>query len=166
MKTAFILLLLAATTHAAEPQIVFDKQPVHPAPGIPREAKLQETVDPHGHGTLAKLLGDSVQSMTVHYFSDVWTDKKQVSDYLVGLLADDSTETYTFQIWSQVVGEPEIECSLTFKNQKQGRLLLWGTTACVCDSTGKWWFVSVFDYFHRKNPKGDRSLAKKAPNQP
>ena len=93
MKTALILLLLAATTHAAEPQIVFDKQPVHPASGIPREAKLQEKVDPNSHGTLAKLLGDSVQSMTVHYFSDVWTDKKQVGDYLVGLLADDSTET-------------------------------------------------------------------------
>ncbi len=167
MKTTLLLLLLAAAVHAAEPQIVFAKQPIHPAAGIPEEATRQSKVDPQDHGTLAQVLGDSVQSVTVRYYSDVWADPKQVGDYLTGLLADDDTHTYTFQIWSQGVGEPEIECALTFKNQnqQQGRLLLWKTAACVCDSNGKWWFVNLYDYFHSKNPKGVRSYAKKAPGQ-
>jgi hypothetical protein len=161
--SALLLPLLAATLYAEEPRIVFDNRPES---GIPREARLQEMVDTQSHGTLAKVLGDSVQLVSVRYFSSEWSEKKQVSAYLTGLLADQRTEAYTFQIWSQGVGEPEIECLLTFKNHKQGRLLLWGTTACVRDDAGKWWFVSAFDYFHRKHPKGDRSLAKTAPIQP
>jgi hypothetical protein len=166
MKTALLLLLLAATVHAAVPPIVFDKQPIHPEAGIPEEATRQSKVDPQDHGTLAQVLGDSVQSVTVRYYSDVWKDPKQVGEYLTGLLANDDTHTYTFQIWSQGVDVPEIECALTFKNQKQGRLLLWQTAACVCDSNGKWWFVNLYDYFHSKNPKGVRSYAKKTPSEP
>ena len=161
MKTALLLFVLAAAVYAAEPSIVFDTQPYHPESGMPDEARLQQKVDPKGHGTLAKLLGDSVQSVKVRYYSKKWADPKQVSDYLAGLLSVDSTETYTFQIWSQGVDEPEIECALIFKDQKKGRLLIWGTVACVRDSAGKWWFVSIFDYFHAKHPQGKRELAKK-----
>lgn len=146
-----------------EPSISFENRPES---GIPHEARLHEKVDPHSHGTLAQVLGGSMQSVTVRYFSDRWTDEEQVRDYLTGLLADDRTETYTFQIWSQDVGVPDIECLLTFKNRAQGRLLLCDAAACVRDDAGKWWFVSLFDYFHRNHPKGDRSLADPAPNRP
>ena len=159
----FLPLLMAGNlslmSWAAEPRIVFKNRPES---GIPKEARSQEKVDPDSHGTLAKVLGDSLQTITVRYFGGEWPDQKQVASYLTGLLADERTDTYTFQIWSQGVGEPEIECLLTFKNHQQGRLLLWGTTACVRDSAGKWWFVTVFDYFHRKHPKGDRSLVRES----
>ena len=56
------------------------------------------------------------------------------------------------------VGAPEIECLLTFKNDREGRLLLWQTVGCLRDGTGKWWFISPQQYFHRKHPKGDRTL--------
>ena len=163
MKSVLFLLLLAVASHAEAPRIVFDNRPES---GIPREAKLQEKVNPQSHGTLAKLLGDSVQTVTVRYFTDLWTDKKQVSDYLTGLLSDERTETYTFQIWSQGVQQPEIECILTFNNHEQGRLLLWGGTACIRDAAGKWWFVTTSDYYHRKHPKGDRTLARPIPKKP
>lgn len=145
---------------AAEPQIVFKNQPES---GIPDEARLQEKVDPASHGTLAKVLGDSLQTITVRYFSGEWPDQKQVAGYLTGLLVDEGTATYTFQIWSQGVGEPEIECLLTFKGRVEGRLLIWGTTACLRDAAGKWWFVSIYDYFHRKHPKGNRGLVRESP---
>ena len=148
--------------HAEEPRIIFDNRPES---GIPLEAQKQEAGGgARSHGTLAKLLGDSVRTVSVRYFSNVWSDQKQVTAYLAGLLSDDRTEAYTFQIWSQRVGVPDIECLLTFKNdQPGGKLLVWGTEACVRDASGKWWFVPIFDYFHSKHPKGDRSLVRKAP---
>jgi hypothetical protein len=163
MKIFIVLLWLAAVAHAGTPRFVFENRPES---GIPLEAQLQQKVDSNSHGTLAKLVGGSIDTVTVRYFSDAWPDKAQVADYLAGLLTDDQTEMYTFQIWSQGVVEPEIECLLTFKNRKQGRLLLWGTVACVRDDAGKWWFVSSFDYYHRKHPKGDRNLARKDSKKP
>lgn len=171
MKTALILFLLGAMTHAAELPMVFDLQPSHPTVGMPKEAELQVKAmrqmfkDHSNHGSLAQVLGDSLQSVTIHHFSKVWTDQKQVRDYLTGLLADESTQTYLTPNWSQILLDPEIDCALTFKNQKQGRLLLWGTVACVCDSAGRWWFVSDFYYFHGQHPGGNRSLAKKHPSR-
>ena len=160
MKLLSIYLLLIVASDAAEPKIVFNN---HPEVGIPREAKLHEKVDPKSHGTLKQILGDSIDTAAVRYFSDVWSNQKQVSDYLAELLSDERTEVYTFQIWSQMVAEPEIECLLTFKEHQQGKLLIWGTVACVRDSTGKWWFVSLYDYYHRKHPKGERDLVRKTP---
>jgi hypothetical protein len=147
-------------SRAAEPNIIFNLHTNQPESGVPSEARKQEKVDPHGHGTLAHVLGDTLQTVTVRYFNtNTWASEKQVSDYLAGLFPDKRTETYTFQIWSQLVTDPEIECVLTFKDGRQGRLLLWGTAACVRDDMGKWWFVSTFDYFHGKHPEGNRELS-------
>jgi hypothetical protein len=162
MKLLLFFLLSFAISRAAEPRIVFENRPEF---GIPREAEQQAKVDPNSHGTLTQVLGDTLQTVTVRYFSNVWTDQKQVSDYLVGLLVDQRTATFTFQIWSQGVGVPDIECILTFKNHRQGKLLVWDTTACVLDDTGKWWFVSVFDYYHQKHPKESKSPAHKTPQE-
>ncbi len=161
MKTIVIALMLAARAFAVEPRVVFEKQGIIPVPGIPKEARLQKnktaTLE---NGTLAKLLGESTQSITVNYFSDVWTPGK-LEDYLVGLLAADSTSIYTFEIWSNGAGEPEVDCSLAFKNGKKGRLLLWDTRACISDPQGRWWFVTLFDHYHRNHPHGTRSNDKK-----
>lgn len=170
----FLLLLLASAMHAAEPQVVFDEKLVPPAQGMPAEADAQWKTEgkngkgkgPVDHGSLAERLGDSVESVTVHYFSKAWSDPKQVGAYLTGLLSDGETQTFTFPVWSQMLFEPEVECTLNFKNQKQGRLLLWGTAACMRDSNGRWWFVSVFDYYHARHPQGTRTLAKKTRSQP
>ena len=38
----------------------------------------------------------------------------------------------------------------------EGRLLVWRTEACFRDAAGRWWFVSLLDYFHNHHPSGDR----------
>ncbi len=77
-----------------------------------------------------------------------------------------------FQIWSQLVGVPEIECFVEFKDEyqekllhdhkpyREGRLLIGNTESCFRDATGRWWFVTLFDYFQSSHPKGDRKLSK------
>ena len=169
MKTNFITLLLAITAYGGEPSIVFDNRPES---GIPLEAKAQERVDAMSHGTLAELVGDSIKSIRVRYFNkESWTSENQVKAYLAGLLTNKFTEVYTFQIWSQVVGEPEIECLIDFTDDHrnklrgehalyEGKLLLWGTAACYRDATGKWRFVTTFDYFHAHHPSGNRELSR------
>jgi hypothetical protein len=164
LKSFSLVFLSFALAHGDEPRITFEKG-TPPEAGIPREAEAQEKPDQTDHGTLAKVLGDTVESAKVRYFSNVWTNEKQVSEYLAGLLANDRTKTYTFQIWQQALTMPEIECQVTYKNHQEGRLLLWDTCACVRDATGKWWFVSLFEYYHAKHPDGTRSLAPKTPKK-
>jgi hypothetical protein len=104
-------------------------------------------------------MADSVQTITVQYASKEWADK-ELTQYLAGLIAATSTATYTFQIWSQLVLEPEVECAIRFKDQKQGKLLLWDTCGCYQDSQGRWWFLSLFDYYHANHPHGTRRIQK------
>jgi hypothetical protein len=181
MKAALLLLVLSAMTHAQQPRIIFDNRPES---GLPREieveligrlrelGKLPKAVPPPAEsdrgrpGPLTALFGDTVQTIAVRYFSDKWSGKKQVSDYLSGLLADGRTEAYTYQVWSQGVGEPEIECLLHFKKGEQGRLLLWGNVGCLRDNANRWWFVVFSDYYHGKHPDGTRSLVRKVPKRP
>jgi hypothetical protein len=146
--------------------IRFEIQTNPPEIGIPEEARRQKMIHDDSHGTIAQLLGDTLDSVTVRYFSNIWTNQEQVSDYVLGMLADKRTETYSWQVWSQLVGEPEIDCLLTFKNHRQGRLLVWGTAVCLRDEKGRWWFVNVFDYFHLKNPRGTRILSHENLQQP
>ena len=51
------------------------------------------------------------------------------------------------------------------KDCREGRLLIWNTEACFRDATGRWYFVTAFDQFHRSHPKGDRSLVKEQINE-
>jgi len=81
-------------------------------------------------------------------------------------------DAYDFQIWSQEVGVPEVECVIEFtdahrlklsgekKHSDDGRLLIWGTEACFQDATGRWWFVAAYDHYHANHPKGNRDLIK------
>ena len=164
----------ATTTDGRKPLINFDN---HPESGIPLDAKAQERGDPKSHGKLSDLVGDSIKTVRVRYFSQAsWAGEKEVREYIAGLLTNKLTGCFTFQIWSQVVGEPEIECLVDFtddyrhkvlytehKPYQEGRLLIWGTAACFRDATGRWWFVSLVDYFRSHHPSGNRELSRKNP---
>src|SRR4051794_13784266 len=155
MKAILLSLFFAAAACAADRTVVFDNRPED---GIPPEATAQERVDPKPQGTLPSLVADSIQVVRVRYYhTKTWTDEKKLAEYVSGLFDDKRTDLYTFPIWSQGVGEPEIECIIDFTDayrqtlaghQKyyQGRLLVWGTVGCFRDGTGKWWFVSLFKY--------------------
>lgn len=163
-------MLFGITASGGEPSIIFDNRPES---GIPPEARAQEQVDSKSHGTLSGLVGDSIKTVRVRYFSAAsWPNEKPVREYVAGVLTNKLTECYTFQIWSQGVAEPEIECLIDFtddyrnkatlaehKPYHEGRLLVWGTAACFRDATGRWWFVSLFDYFHGHHPSGNRELS-------
>ena len=102
----------------------------------------------------------------MRHFSDAWDGEQEVQDYLLSLFASTNTEAYTIQLWSQHVGVPEIECYLNLKDPPEGivrnwegKLLIWETAACFRDADGEWWYLSVFDHFHRHHPQGDRGLA-------
>jgi len=145
---------------AAPAMIVFQNRP---ETGIPREAREHQIVNPESQGTFKSLVGDSIKNISVRYVDKNWSSEEQVSDYLFGFLDNPKTAIYTFEIWSQHVGEPEIECLVTFKDHGQGKLLIWHTAACFRDVEGKWWFVSLFDHYHRHHPNGQRQLAPNVP---
>jgi len=170
MKAFFLIVAFGITASGGEPPIIFDNRPES---GIPLEARAQETVDVRSHGALSDLVGDSIKTVRVRYFSRAsWASEKQVREYIAGALTNRSTQCYSFQIWSQMVAEPEIECLIDFtdgyrnkvtlaehKPYHEGRLLIWQTEACFRDGDGRWWFVSLFDYFHSHHPAGDRELS-------
>ena len=177
MKVMLLVLLLASAVYGAGPAILFDNSHL-PESGIPPEARAQERTNSLGsgsHGSLFPLLGESVKALRVQYFNkEFWKTGDQVRTYLGALTANQFTELYGFQVWSEGVGTPEIDCLVDFteeyqrrvvsqehKTYHQGRLLLWRTEACFRDGTGRWWFVTVFDHFHRHHPLGDRDLVRK-----
>lgn len=177
MKSGVIIvalmgLICSGSLRAAEPAIEFDPRPEW---GIPPEAHDQPMVKVEPGTTLAKLFGNAIEKVQVRYVdAKVWpdADHQKVKAYLTSILASEHSECYSFQIWSQVVGMPEIECLIEFnqdyqkqlaaekKSYRTGRLLVWKTEACFRDGTGRWWFVSNFHNYHRAHPQGQRNLSK------
>jgi hypothetical protein len=171
-----LILLFASSVYGGGPAILFDNQH-RPVLGIPPEARAQERTNSLGsgsHGSLSPLLRDSVKALRVQYFNkESWKTEDQVRAYLGALTTNQFTEVYGLQMWSESVGTPEIDCLVDFTEEyqskvvsqehstyRQGRLLLWLTEACFRDGSGRWWFVNVFDHFHRHHPLGKRSLAR------
>jgi hypothetical protein len=156
-----------------EPEIVFDD---HPEAGVPTEALTQSRgADPPHEGmrTLREMTDGRVKTVRVRYFNrQTWPTEKQAREYVGGFLAQKSLDVYGFQVWSQGVGVPELECFIEFTDEyrrklredekpyRDGRLLIWQTESCFRDATGRWWFVNAFDYFHGCHPKGNRELSK------
>ena len=167
MKTWVLLVICSGgLAFAAEPVIEFNPQP---EAGIPPEALEQRTgemkVEPGL--TLPKLVQDAIEKVQVRYANPkVWTDRQHadVKNYLSRLLSSESSSCYAFQIWSQSVGIPEIDCLIEFnqaylqrlpaekKFSRVGRLIIWKTEACYRDGTGRWWYVSNYDNYHRWHP--------------
>lgn len=175
MKTMLFTLLFTVSASGVDFSVVFDN---HPPAGIPLEAQEQQShhlgpIAPKSSETLSDLVGDSIKTIRIRYFSqETWTNQQQVTEYVRGLLKDDRTRVFNIQIWSEGVGVPEIECYIDFTNKErekllqerkpyhEGELLVWQTEACYRDPSGKWWFVSLFDYFHRHDPHGNRELSR------
>jgi hypothetical protein len=165
-----------------EPTIVFDNRP---EAGIPAEAKAQEhrKTTAQEEALAAKeypvkfptLIAGTIKTVRIRYFNkETWASEKDARDYVAGFLRNKASEVYGWQIWSQSVGVPEIECIVEFTDEyrkkllaekkgcREGRLLIWNTECCFRDATGRWYFVSAFDQFHRAHPKGNRELVKPA----
>ena len=178
MIPLLFVLILAPTAGGPEPSIVFDNRP--PA-GLPLGARTQKPfgrLDMRGKPFRA-LAGGTVKTVRVRYFNkETWATEEQARAYVAGFFAHPSLEVYDFQVWSQGVGVPEVECVVEFTDAhlrelrdagevrgpllREGRLLLWNTEACFRDATGRWWFVTAFDHYHAAHPKGQRDKAKGA----
>jgi len=167
-----------------EPSIVVDNRPES---GVPPEALAQiyvklsaaekaanDALRAKGYPLrLGTLTAGTIKTVRIRYYNkETWAAEKQAREYVAAFLAHKSLNVYDFQIWSQGVDVPEIECIVEFTDEyrkklreeqkpcREGRLLIWNTESCFRDATGRWWFVDAFDYFHRSHPKGDRKLAK------
>lgn len=170
MRTTLFMVVLAVSAAASEPSIIFDSRPES---GVPVDAMTQKPLDTRNHGSLGQLAGDSIKTVRVMYHDKAtWTNEQQIQTYIAGLLTNVHAETYSFQVWSQGLGRPELECGIEFTSAHQarvradrirahdGRLLIWKTEACFRDATGRWWFVALFDHYHGTHPAGNRSLAR------
>ncbi len=176
MKAILLPLILISTTYGAEPTFVFDNRPES---GVPQEARARltnqenEQLHKKGRSNLRELKEGNIRTVHIRYFNkETWKTEAQVIAYVRNYLADKSLSGTDFQIWSQGVGVPEIECFIEFTDEyrkklreenkpcRTGRLLIWHTESCYRDATGSWWFVGAFNHFHRYHPKGDRKLAK------
>ena len=167
-------MIFAISAFGGEFSIVFDNRPES---GIPPEAKKQERMDTNlvaeVDRKLSDLVGDSIQTVRVRYFSPTsWASETQARDYIAGLLTNKLASCSNYQIWSEGVGVPQIECLIDFTDSYrsklqlehnrcyEGKLLVWNTEACFRDASGQWWFVTIFDYFHSYHPSGDRNLSR------
>ncbi|HVX15787.1 MAG TPA: hypothetical protein VHC22_31685 [Pirellulales bacterium] len=181
----FALSLIVTLDETGEkPSIVFDNRPEM---GVPAEALAQMRERPPQEAFPAKprpqmfhdLTEGTIKTVRIRYFNkDTWAADEAARDYVAGFLANESLGVFGFQIWSQGVGVPEIECVIEFTDEHrkqlleeqkpclEGRLLIWNTEACFRDATGRWWFVNAFDHFHRSHPRGDRKLAKPVKEKP
>jgi hypothetical protein len=156
------------------PAIVFDNRPEM---GVPPEAlaqKSEKALTPEVPRTFHAITDGTIKAVRIRYFNEAtWVAKDAAGEYVAGFLASDASGVFDFQIWSQSVGRPEIECVVEFSGdylmklrqenkpcRPEGRLLIWNTEACFRDADGRWRFVTAFDYFHRFHPKGDRKHAK------
>ena len=194
MNAILVPLFLICGACGEEPKIVFDNRP---ETGVPREALAQMRAESnlkpevlkelHAKLTarvrklvakkhpleLPDITEGTIKTVRIRYFNkETWETEEQARDYVRGFLAHKSLSVSGFQVWSQGVGVPEIECLMDFTDEyrkelrdeqkpcREGRLLIWETESCFRDATGRWWFVSAFDHYHRAHPKGNRKLAK------
>lgn len=192
MNLMLLPLLLVCGAGGEAPEIVFDHRP---EAGVPREARAQMRAGSPSREELTRLYTiltaqegkvpwpvrfhdtvSTIKRVRIRYFNrETWKSEAEAREYVRSLLANQSSGVFSFQIWSQLVGVPEIECLVDFTEEYRqqlrdrqqpcgtGRLLIWNTEACFRDATGRWWFVTVFDQYHRAHPKGDRSLVKPKP---
>ena len=162
-----------------EPTVIFDNRPEF---GIPLEAEVQMRAalsdKSAGKGSnLESLAGNKIKTVRIRYFDkNIWASEKQVSKYIAGFLTQ-KLPAYRYPFWSEGLGEPQIECIVEFtddyrnkliaerKPYHEGQLLIWATESCFRDATGKWWFIGLFDYFHRFHRTGSRELARPEPKK-
>lgn len=152
-----------------QPAIVIDHRPEE---GVPSEALAQAKergeMDVQDWHTMTDGI---IKSVRIRYYNkETWSTDDQVREYVAAFLACKKQSVYSYQVWSQGVGVPEIECLVEFTDEHRrnlktrshvGRLLIWHTESCFRDATGTWWFINTFDHFHSAHPKGNRELEQK-----
>lgn len=166
MKEMLFALFFVCALNAGEPSIVFDNRPES---GVPREALTQKSKRTAQPVEFYDLTDGTIKTIRIRYFNkETWKSEKEAIAYVAGFLGNRSSAAYGFQIWSQAVAVPEVECIVEFTDEHrrkllaenkechEGRLLIWNTESCFRDATGRWWFVDAFDQFHRSHPKGNR----------
>ena len=116
----------------------------------------------------------AIKAVRIQYFNkETWASEGEAGDYVAGFLGDESMGVFGFQIWSQQVGRPEIECVVEFSDayletlrregkpfRREGKLVIWNTEACFRDASGRWLYVTAFNYFLGFHPRGDRGLSR------
>lgn len=193
MNAMLLPLLLTCVIGGEELKIVFDNRPEI---GVPQEARDQDreaaltreeikelyatlTVQEIKDRSTAGLLdiNNTIKRIRIRYYNKkTWKTEEEARDYVRSLLTNKSAGLNYFQIWSQGVGMPEIECLVDFTDEYRkklidkrkpygtGRLLIWNTEVCFRDATSRWWFVNAFYHYHQAHPKGDLSF--KPPKKP
>lgn len=163
-----------------EPIVVFDNRPEL---GIPLEAEVQMRAVLSEKSALGKgsnletLAGNNIKTIRIRYYDKkTWASEEQVSKYVAGYLSQ-KLPAFRSPFWSEGLALPQIECIVEFTDEcrnkllaerqpcHEGRLLMWATESCFRDATGKWWFIGLFDYYHRFHPQGSRELTRPLPKK-
>lgn len=153
MKTILVLLLLYSSALGEEPKFIYDPRPDW---GLPAEARAAD-LSTKGrkappNATISSILTNSVMSITMRYYGDLWKNPQEAQGYLRRLLSDQKNHVESSVFWDQGEGVPDIECTLGFKNGSRGKLLLWDWVGCFQDEDGNWCFVAFQDYFRANRP--------------
>ena len=162
MKIGAIVLLLTLSANGEEPKIVFDNRPETGSPPEARDQKPDPKISISAPPNFHALTSGTIRIVRIRYFDkEAWATEEDAGAYVAGFLSNKSSKAYGAQIWAQSVGIPDIECIVEFTDEVslEGRLLIWGTVGCYRDTTGRWWYVTLYDHYHQLHPKGNRSHA-------
>ena len=125
--------------------IGFSYDPV-PEKELPYRLPKGDNTDPKlnlDHGSMAEILGLSISSIRVNYFSAEWENLDSVIQFLIKVLEDPESRSYDVPVWSQPFFL-SIMCTVHYNNGNYGRWLiskdLW--TASIENQSGKVWFVT------------------------
>jgi hypothetical protein len=159
------------TTNTNGVQVTFVDPPIVPAPGLPGEARRAGLTpvpdadkgkateigfgivrDSKDHGALSNIVAGHIAAITV-----TWADPNrfktqvQTASFVRRLLSAPAgsydtgsyCQTYTFVVWSQMLGQPNIAARVEHTGGKPGQLLLF-TSGGIClfayeDRESKWW---------------------------
>ena len=151
---------MLASTASGEVDIFYDPQPEY---GIPSRGDTSKKDWHEDHGTISKILGDSVVRIRFRYFSQKWKDADDVRAYVKDVLTDTNSKTYTAPVWDSVLNT-DVECIIYFRNGKHGVWLLQGWTSCFQDSSGKYWFATHMQ--KRKEEHNGQGIASSERSEP
>jgi hypothetical protein len=135
MRVIILILLLGfTTTSASEIEIVYD-------PGLPNRGDTSKEDWHRDHGSIAKILGDTVARVRIRYYDPRrWKDADEVRAYLTAVLRDRKSETFEAPIWQEGF-DTTVEAVIEFKDGTRGIWALDGRLSCLQDSGGKYWFA-------------------------
>ncbi len=154
----------AASTAVGVPQVkITFADPLGAAPplsgAVPREAMssgmrptdsngvvgFSVIEDPKEQGAFAKVVDRRLSIVKVTWFdSKRFQTQAQVDELLRELLSSANTQTWTFQAWSYLNGQPSVLATVEHTAAKEGRWIVWcppnNLDWVYEDGNGKWWW--------------------------